>query len=172
MKSINFTKSSLSEEIESEARILEKKGDGSIDRQDLLEGLIAKHPGVYGPDAEFAHYCIYNTVAASVRKWFQDTKADDKELFTGTQASLELGQDWQCIQKRYIIKREVEIQDGNTVRLVVRSVAVPVEMMTKEELLSKADERELQGKGQFRHADELRRLAVLRFGEGDATDGR
>jgi len=166
---LNFTNSTLNEEIEAEEKRLAKEGDGSIEKEAMLNGLIGRHPGVYGPDADFAHYCIFQHLSKAVNRYFNEIKKSEKK--PSSQAVLDPS--WECLQKKYMIEREYEIADGNTVRVVLRSVAVPVERMSKQELLAKAEEHDSQGKGHFRHSAEIRRYAELQYpdeeiGEPDA----
>lgn len=105
----------------------------------VVHGLMQQHQGLEGEDAPFYLTCAYGFVRTRVRGVLRKLGLV-VELDDDTQPALP---GWQHLQQAYVVERDQA------------SHIVPIEQMSFEEIMAKADEYRVMGQGCFSHADEL-----------------
>ena len=116
--------------------------DAIISKTELVMGILGDHDDISGEDADFALCAANEMVKSRVERYWRTLKAADEDDEGSEQLLME---GFEHLQRRYILPRGDE------------AVAVPVRVMTDEELIAKADEHRRMGAGHFAHADELDR---------------
>ena len=142
-----MTQTELLEEIE--ALVLARIELGLItDTMSIAKDILDAHDDLHGADTDFYELCAWNHVRVSIRMVLRDHK------LTGEKRSDQLllpGFDH--LQKAYAIEQEHEPK------------VVPIDKMSKEELIAKADELRQMAEGCIKHAAELDRYRIEKFGE-------
>jgi hypothetical protein len=116
--------------------------DPAVLAQDVME----KHPDLRGADSDFYVLCAWNHVRVCIRILLRDHK------LTGEKQSDNPG--WgEYIQKAYC----VEVNEEPRI--------IPIDKMSPDQLRAKASELRQMAAGCYKHADELDRFRVSKFGE-------
>lgn len=113
----------------------------------MLHSLLADHPDVDGKDADFYKCCTKTTVLNEIRQQINRRKVNGDNSEESAQLVMP---GFEFLQKHYVVHRDKE-------QCIVR-----IDLLTDEEIESKAQEREAMGRACFAHADELRRYRDLR----------
>lgn len=125
------------------AMIRERVDSGQIAHPKwITQAVVDAHSDISGSDAEWYQLCAYEKIRDVVRECTNRYKVKPS---LETDQQLLLSSQFEHLQVAYAIKRENE------------QVVVPVNLLTSNEIETKATELEKMGMGCYEHADELRR---------------
>lgn len=132
------------------------KAQRPVEKGWVTQFVMDAHPGIEGPDADFALLCVRECVSENVERAMRQSAATRKSREDNDRQFDFHAEGFERIQDGYIVER-----DG-------KRVLIPTALMTASELRAKAKEHRTMGDGNHAHADELDRLAA----EREAVEGR
>lgn len=158
-----YSDGDLSREIADAFRLMLEDAD-EVPKSWLVSAVLEAHPGIAGPDTEFAKFCMTAMVSTRVDKFIREIRAREDQDGGSRQTAMP---GFKRLQDVYVLTEEMEVVEGATVRVVAEQKIKRLRVMTVAEVLAKADEHHAQGLGHFEHEDELRRWAdrLMRGGE-------
>jgi len=114
----------------------------------LAQEVMGEHSDLRGSDSDFYELCAWNHVRVCIRVVLRDHK------LTGLNPS-----------KQLLLPGCEHVQKAYCVELDEEPRIIPIEKMTPEQLRTKALELRQMAAGCYKHADELDRFRVQKFGE-------
>lgn len=119
----------------------------------LTHEIIQRHQDIKGNDVAWYTYCGYEKVAASVLKTIRERKGTEESEGSSDRQFVLPG--YEFLQTSYVMRRDD------------KSVVVPTEQCSKDEMLTKADAMDRSIRGLSVHSREIRRYVANKW--ADAT---
>jgi hypothetical protein len=143
-----YSASDLTAEIRAE--IDERLASGEPARlQAIAVAVVTKHCEIMGADRDFHTFCAHHWVRGQVGKTLKGYRCT---LRAEADPQLVLGLGYEHLQHAYAVEREGD-------EFVVR-----LDGMSKAELIAKRDELRAMAEGAVKHADEIDRYLIARYG--------